>query len=106
MSAMSVGSGVAGVTTNRYKLLGAGIPATAYAIAANEIPKFKMVNNGEKRNFNMPNELKSLTGQGSWPVKYPEHPNDWLHSDFKDVSLHFIHPMYKKMIDLAELNKP
>jgi hypothetical protein len=42
-----------------------------------------VVNNGEKRNFNMPNELKSSTGQSSWPVKYPEYPNDWLHSDFR-----------------------
>jgi hypothetical protein len=102
------GSATAGVTTNRYKLLGGGIPATSYAIAANAADPFLPENTGgEQRNFDMPAALKSPDGQGSWPV-HPKAklPGDWMHSDFKDVSLHFIHPMYKKMIDSAELNKP
>ena len=28
-----------------------------------------------------------------------------MHSDFKDVALHFVHPMYQKIVDLAELDE-
>lgn len=28
-----------------------------------------------------------------------------MHSDFNDVALQFLYPMYQKMIELAELNK-
>lgn len=100
------GSATAGVTTNRYKLLGSGIPAMSYAIAANNVPKLDQVNGGEQRNFNMPQDLRSSGGYSSWPEhENSNSPEDWMHSDFKDVALQFLHPMYHKMIDLAELNK-
>ncbi len=100
------GSSTAGVTTNRYKLLGSGIPATSYAIAANDLPKLNQVNGGEQRNFNMPQALRSPGGYSSWPEDENSNaPEDWMHSDFNDVALQFLHPMYQKMIDLAELDK-
>ena len=100
------GSSTAGVTTNRYKLLGSGIPATSYAIAANDLPKLNQVNGGEQRNFNMPQALRSSGGYSSWPEdENSKAPEDWMHSDFNDVALQFLHPMYQKMIDLAELDK-
>ena len=95
------GSAIAGETINRYKLLATGIPATSYAIAANSS---RAIN--PSRNFNMSAEMKSPTGSSSWPAdSSQENPEDWLHSDFKDVALHFVHPMYRKMIGLAELDK-
>jgi len=94
------GSATAGVSTNRYKLLGSGIPATSYAIAANRLDYL-----GDAGNFNMPADLKSPGGNSSWPVDSRQNnPTDWLHSDFNDVALQFLHPMYQKMIDLAELD--
>ena len=98
----TLGSGVAGITTNRYKLLGSGIPATSYAIAANSSQAINPA-----RNFDMPAALKT---PGGLATPWPEHsnannPGDWMHSDFKDVALHFLHPMYQKMIDLAELDE-
>ncbi len=79
----------------------------SYAIAANSIPKFSTVNGDEKRNFNMPDELKTPGGAVTpWPAHEKANaPGDWMHSDFKDVSLQFVHPMYKKMIDLGKLDE-
>ena len=100
------GSATAGITANRYKLLGTGIPAISYAIATNSCPKFDLENPGEERNFNMPSQFMSSGVNTSWPEhENSNDPMDWMHSDFKDVALHFIHPMYQKMIDLAELDK-
>ena len=61
----ALGSATAGVTSNRYKLLATGIPATSYAIAANSLDDLE----DEGRNFNMPVALKSAGGQSSWPAQ-------------------------------------
>ncbi|MGB6222733.1 hypothetical protein [Haloferula sp.] len=101
------GSATAGVTTNRYKMLATGIPAMSYAIAANALEPFEpSIGGGLSKNFNMPQELRSAGGYSSWPAHgNANNPEDWMHSDFKDVAFHFLHPMYQKMIDLAELDK-
>lgn len=49
----ALGSATAGVTSNRYKLLATGIPATSYAIAANSLDDLE----DEGRNFSMPVSL-------------------------------------------------
>ena len=100
-----LGSGVAGITTKRYKVLATGIPALSFAMASNQLEELTP-DQGENRNFNMPADLKNLQGVNSWPTDSAQNnPGDWLHSDFKDIALPYIHPMYQKMIDLAELDK-
>lgn len=95
------GSGAAGLTDNRYRLLGTGIPATSYAVAANRLDKL-----GNVANFNMPSELMSSGGSASWPQHEDALvPNEWRHSDFKDVAIQFLYPMYEKMIELGNLDQ-
>ena len=95
------GSLVAGNPKNRYRLLATGIPASSYAVAANRLDIF-----GDVANFNMSTSLRSPGGFSSWPVhKNSKNPNDWMHGDFKEVSVQFVHPMYQKMIDLSNLDE-
>jgi hypothetical protein len=101
------GSLVAGVAAKRFMLLATGIPATSYAIAANPLDIFKpQKDGGESKNFNMQEDMKNPKAKLSWPVKFKSRPNDWLHSDFKDVALPYLYPLYKKFIELGELDKP
>ena len=53
----------------------------------------------------MPTTLKSPEAQTDWPVKFKKRPNAWLHSDFKDVALPFLYPLYQRMIHLAQLDQ-
>jgi hypothetical protein len=42
-----------------------------------------------------------------WPLSRKNDPrfgNDWLHSDFKNVSLNYTRKIYEKMITLGGLN--
>ena len=98
------GSQAAGLLSVKYKVLATGIPAMSYAIATNSVNKLNP-EQGENRNFNMQGDLKSERGKKAWPVKFKKRPADWLHSDFKDVALHFVYPMYEKMITLAKLDE-
>ncbi|WFB36366.1 hypothetical protein P3T73_01125 [Kiritimatiellota bacterium B12222] len=90
---------------DRYTLLATGIPAQSFAFAVNEAPKLRTENNNEKRNFNMQTEMKSVEAHTYWPPKFQDRRHDWLHSDFKDVSIQFVHPLYPKIIELAEDNQ-
>jgi hypothetical protein len=100
------GSTTAGIVSNRYKLLATGIPATSYAIAVNSLDQLDLrILNGPSRNFNLPRDFKSPGGRSSWPPhENSMSPGDWMHSDFNEVALHFMYPMFEKMIDLADLN--
>lgn len=92
------GSDVAGNLDNLYTLLGTGLPATSYAIAVNKIDKL-----GEN-NFDMMQELKSNEDGATWPIhKNAMKPEDWMHSDFKDVALQYVMPMYDKMINISAI---
>lgn len=96
-----LGKVVAGDVELRYKLLATGIPATSYAIAANSLSRL-----GDLANYNMPQELKSTDGFESWPEdEDSQDPSDWMHSDFKDVSFHFVYPMYQEIISLGGLDQ-
>jgi hypothetical protein len=33
-------------------------------------------------------------------------PRYWLHSDFRDVAINYLHRMYTRMIEIGELNEP
>ena len=95
------GSQVAEDATDRELLLATGIPATSFAIAVNALDKL----DPEERNFNMQLEMKSEEAKTAWPIKFPLNPDDWLHSDFKDIAIQFVNPLYQEMIDIAELDK-
>ena len=95
------GSDIAGQPDAFRHLLATGIPATSYAAAANAMnPLINL-----QRNFNMPTSLKSPEATTDWPVKFKKRPNAWLHSDFKDVALPFLYPLYQRMLNLAQLDQ-
>ncbi|WFB36363.1 hypothetical protein P3T73_01110 [Kiritimatiellota bacterium B12222] len=89
---------------DRYTLLATGIPAQSFAIAVNEASPLA-IEGQPNRNFNMQSDLKSEEAETNWPSKFQDRPHDWLHSDFKDVSIQFVHPLYQKIIELAEENQ-
>jgi len=51
-----------------------------------------------------------MDGLKTWPDSWPaeNHGGDsagqWLHSDFRDVAMSYLHKMYTRMIELGELN--
>ncbi|MDF3131216.1 hypothetical protein P0Y35_18550 [Kiritimatiellaeota bacterium B1221] len=96
-----LGHGVARDLIDFSTIMGSGIPAMSYAIAVNPLEELEE----QERNFNMQAELKSEEAKTDWPVKFPDYAFDWLHNDFKNVAIQYIHPMYQKIIDLGELNK-
>jgi hypothetical protein len=49
------------------------------------------------------------TWSDSWPVENHEDTASvgrWLHSDFRDVAINYLHKMYTRMIEIGELNEP
>ena len=79
----------------RFDLLARGIPALSDAAAVATVPGVK--------NFDMeasgrdPNEWPSEDHSG-------ESSGDWLHSDFRNVALPYVHLMYQHMINQGALN--
>lgn len=80
----------------RYELLATAIPAMSFAAGAVEIP----VRESTKRILNL-NLEKEGRGAGRWPTEGhggKNTPGRWLHSDFKNVALPFVHPLFSRMI--------
>jgi len=52
--------------------------------------------------------LSSDEGLG-WPKERTsrngEYASDWLHSDFKDIALPYVYPMYEKMLEIGQLTE-
>ena len=94
------GSAEAAKTEVKYKTLASGIPASSYAIACNSIDEINFGGGPLNRNFNIEAQFKN-----GWLENTGSEGDDWLHSDFKDVTFTYVYPMYEKMIDLGELNK-
>jgi hypothetical protein len=92
------GPGLAAQKLVKYHVLAGGIPALSYAAAANPVSGLP--------GFDMQSEFK--TG-AYWAVdedhESPESAGKWLHSDFKNVPLSFVHKMYTKMIELGGLDE-
>jgi hypothetical protein len=99
------GDAVAAMPAVRYNLLATAIPASSYAVAPNAVDKLRtqFVTN---RNYNMQNELKGKDQYGAvfWLENDPTYVEDWIHSDFRDVAITYVWPMYEKMIELGKLN--
>lgn len=85
-----------------YELLGTAIPSRSYAAAANEVTAFNQP--GEpSRNFDM----ALSTMRDGWPsgIDSGDGGVRWRHSDFKDIALRYVYPMYDKMIEVGELKQ-
>jgi hypothetical protein len=85
----------------QYDLLARGIPAMSYAAAANVVSASEL--SGAVGNVDMEDK-------GRAPDKWPADGHDsdrrgrWIHSDFKNVALPYVHPMYHEMIARGGLN--
>ncbi len=91
------GPGLAAQKLVKYHVLAGGIPALSYAAAANPVSGLQ--------GFDMQSEFKTGT---YWPTEGHEDPESagkWIHSDFKNVALSFVHKMYTKMIELGGLDE-
>jgi hypothetical protein len=85
----------------RYDLLARAIPAMSYAAGASPIPSSGPLS--KLRNFD-------LEAHGRTPGRWPSEGHAaavtagrWLHSDFKNVALPFVSPLFAKMIEEAAL---
>ena len=84
----------------RYDLLARGLPALSFAAAANRVRIFDEQDNAI--NFDMEAAGKS---SDLWPSEGHEgdRMGKWIHSDFKNVALPYVRPMYQAMIDNGHL---
>jgi hypothetical protein len=89
------GSKIAAEPKVQYDLLARGIPAMSYPVAANVVSVSEF--SGAVESFNME---ASGRGKSSWPAEGHDglRVNRWIHSDFKNVALPYVYPMYQKMI--------
>ena len=100
----AVASTKAGEAKVQYDLLGRALPSLSYAAAANK--SIALAQMQSSRNFDM-------EGEGRTPNQWPTegHTGDsksvgrWLHSDFKNVALPYVHQMYEAMISKGALDK-
>jgi hypothetical protein len=86
----------------RYELLATAIPALSFAAGAAEIPRSPY--SSRIRNFDLENEGREAGGR--WPTEghtAKNTPGRWLHSDFKNAALPFVHPLFAKMISEGSL---
>lgn len=89
------GSKIAAEPKVRYDILARGIPAMSYAAAANALRDIKSID---------------MEMEGRVPGKWPADGHDglrvnrWIHSDFKNVALPYVQPMYHEMITRGGLN--
>lgn len=86
----------------RYDLLARAVPAMTYAAGASPMPASNTA--GVITNYDL--ELQGRSQGGSWPTE--GHGTDktngrWLHSDFKNVALPFVSPLFQKMIQAGSL---
>lgn len=98
-------SAAAGVNLLQYDILARGIPALSFAVAVHPLAPLENPNVPSlSRNFNMETEGRN---QNVWPAE--GHTADeksvgrWLHSDFKNVALPYVHKMYVEMINRGSL---
>lgn len=96
----TIASVKAGEVKVQYDLLARALPALSYAAAVN--PIIAVRTRSPNRIFDM--ETNGRT-QGQWPAE--NHPGissgRWLHSDFKNVALPYVHQMYDEMISKGSL---
>ncbi len=93
-----VASTKAGEAKVQYDLLARALPALSYAAAVNRLQRLP-----NERVFDM--EALGRT-EGQWPTEghtNSDNRDHWLHSDFKNVALPYVHQMYDAMISKGTL---
>jgi len=86
----------------RYDLLARGLPALSPAAGAIPIPSL----GGKASVANYDLETQGRTRAGSWPTEGHRSPlthGRWLHSDFKNVALPYVYPLFQTMINRGAL---
>lgn len=89
----------------QYDLLARGIPTLSFAVAVHPL---KPLENPDNPSLNRNFDMEALgRDSGTWPTE--GHTADgksagrWLHSDFKNVALPYVHKMYEEMINRGSL---
>lgn len=88
----------------QWNLLATSIPAMSFAAAANAVESF---NDYGVRNLNM-EEMRDREGL-SWPDSRSRSgwSTRWLHSDFRDVAMPYVYPVFDEMLKIGGLkNEP
>ena len=86
----------------RYDLLARAIPAMSFAAGASAVPPTD--SGSQVMNFNL--ETLGRTDPKQWPTEghaSKQLVGRWLHSDFKNVALPYVTPLYTHMIKTAAL---
>jgi hypothetical protein len=97
----AIASPQAGVRTVQYDVLARGIPSKSYAVATSSLAALESIDS--TLNFDM--EAQGRVN-GQWPTEghtVSGNQGHWLHSDFKGVSLPYVHLMYEAMIAKGSL---
>ena len=86
----------------RYDLLARGIPAVTFAAGAVPlaVKKTKEIMVKNHQDINLEEEGRIATNR--WPTdahKAVRAPGRWLHSDYKNVALPFVFPLFELMIN-------
>ncbi len=96
-------SSTAGALNVKYDLLARGLPALSYAAAVDFLASPPL---GQIDNIDVETDGRVL---GQWPTEGHTFDaaaaNAWLHSDFRNVALQYVYPMYEIMINKGPLNE-
>jgi hypothetical protein len=90
----------------RYDLLARGIPAITFAAGAVPLPAMKNLPPPALPHENIDLEAQGRTPGGRWPGEghTANHAGGrWLHSDYKNAALPFVHPLYDLLINRGQL---
>lgn len=96
------GSPLADMPKMRYDLLARGLPALSPAAGSTPFPIF----GGNESIVNYDLEKQGRQVGGDWPLDGHGSPltrDRWLHSDFKNVALPFVYPLFLTMINRGAL---
>jgi hypothetical protein len=87
----SGGSDLASENDVQWHMLAEAIPALSYGTGANEVT-------GMQENL----DLESFTNT-NWPSSLRGH-SEWWHSDYQNVSLNYVIPVFNRMIEIGGLD--
>ena len=96
------GSPLADMPKMRYDLLARGLPALSPAAGSTPFPR--LGGNSSVMNYDLENQGRPIGG--SWPAAGHGSPltrDRWLHSDFKNVALPYVYPLFQTMINRGSL---
>ncbi len=90
----------------RYDLLARGLPAMTFAAGAVPLPLESNLPGPPTKHENFNLEAAGRTPGSRWPTdghKAEKTHGRWLHSDYKNVALPFVHPLFQIIIDRGQL---